>query len=112
MSDQLDRLVARLKAWKPPEPDEERAYIIGAVPPQVRVVIKGVPPCLWCGEPVYHLSMDGPLVCGSCDMGCNKDGSRWTSEEYIARCEHFRKSVEEYRCKPDTVCTPAKLTLV
>lgn len=42
--------------------------------PPLRVVHEGVPPCLYCGEPVIRMSTDGPLVCGPCD--CN-GGAVW-----------------------------------
>lgn len=36
--------------------------------PPLSVEHEGPPPCLYCGEPVTRPSMDGPLVCGPCDM--------------------------------------------
>ena len=55
----------------PPLPDETRSYYITrsllGMPP-MRVDYTGTPPCLWCGEPVWSPSMDGPLVCPPCDM--------------------------------------------
>ena len=99
MIDQLDRMAAYASAWKPPAPDEDRAYIIGHGPFRIKVTIKGVPPCLWCAEPVTELSCDGPLVCCWCDCGSNKDGSKWTDEQYMRRREHFQKMVTEYKAR-------------
>ena len=62
---------------------------------QVTVEYEGIPPCLWCGEPVKSPSMDGPLVCPLCDMGRNKDGSKWTQGQYDEKRAHFVKVVEE-----------------
>jgi hypothetical protein len=63
----------------------------------IEVVIDGAPPCLYCGEPVTAPSTDGPLVCCSCDCGCNRDGSRWTAEQARDRRLHFQRKVDEYR---------------
>lgn len=82
-------------SW-PPKPDEEREYTIGSLG-SIQVKIKGVPPCLWCGEPVLHESMDGPLVCPACDCGNNKDGSKWSTEEYQKHRAHLLASVAKYR---------------
>jgi hypothetical protein len=30
-------------------------------------------PCMWCGKIVTEPSMDGPGVCGRCDMGYKVD---------------------------------------
>jgi DNA-directed RNA polymerase subunit RPC12/RpoP len=80
----------------PPGPKELRTYIIQAKP-KIRVTYQGIPPCLWCGEPVNYLSMDGPLVCPYCDSGKNKDGSKWTLREYQVHLNHFKESVAEIR---------------
>lgn len=69
----------------------------GVFTPAVYVEIDGVPPCLYCGEPVERPSMDGPLVCASCDCGRNKDGTSWTSEQAKERYAHFGRMLEEYR---------------
>ena len=63
----------------------------------IEVEIDGVPPCLFCGEPVARPSTDGPLVCGACDCGRNRDGSKWTEEQAEARYAHWRAMVAEYR---------------
>jgi hypothetical protein len=63
----------------------------------LEVEIEGVPPCLFCGEPVTSPSMDGPLVCGACDCGRNRGGSKWTEAEAEERYAHRRSKVAEYR---------------
>jgi len=63
----------------------------------LEVEIDGVPPCLFCGEPVTSPSMDGPLVCGACDCGRNRGGSKWTEEQAEERYAHRRSKVAEYR---------------
>jgi hypothetical protein len=78
-----------------PAPDESRTYYIGMFP-GVKVTIVGVPPCLWCAAPVLRPSMDGPLVCATCDCGINPDGSQWTAQEYAMRRRHFEDTVEQY----------------
>ena len=74
-------------------------YIIsqGLLRPLLEVEIDGVPPCLFCGEPVERASMDGPLVCGACDCGNNRDGSRWTDEQARERYAHRRSMIVTYR---------------
>ncbi len=69
----------------------------GLLRPALEVEIEGVPPCLFCGDPVTSPSMDGPLVCGRCDCGRNPDGSRWTEEQAEVRYAHRRSKVAEYR---------------
>jgi hypothetical protein len=69
----------------------------GLLRPALEVEIDGVPPCLFCGESVTSPSMDGPLVCGSCDRGRNRDGSKWTEEQAEARYAHRRAKVAEYK---------------
>jgi len=71
-------------------------YCIRSRPP-IEVEIDGVPSCLYCGDSVIHRSMDGPLVCVWCDMGCDRDGARWTLERATERYRHFRERVEEAR---------------
>jgi len=56
----------------------------------------GVPPCLYCGEPVESPSMDGPLVCGPCDCGNNRDGTDWTFRENQERHKHFKHVLETH----------------
>lgn len=86
--------------YEPPGPDEVRTYFINrTLDAPIRVEIKGVPPCLWCGVPVTEPSADGPLVCPHCDMGVNKDGTRWTNADYMERREQFKRSVEEYAAR-------------
>ncbi len=63
----------------------------------LEVEIDGVPPCLFCGDPVTRPSMDGPLVCGTCDCGNNRDGSKWTKAQAEERYAHRRSKVAEYR---------------
>ncbi len=58
--------------------------------PPLRVDHEGPPPCLWCGEPVLSPSMDGPLVCGLCDMG--RLGEHWMN--YSARKQHLRYCID------------------
>lgn len=65
----------------------------------LKVEIEGVPPCLYCAEPVHSPSCDGPLVCALCDMGSNRDGSKWTEEQSEERHAHFRKVIAEYLAK-------------
>ena len=69
----------------------------GLLRPPIEVEIEGPPPCLFCGTPVIEPSMNGPLVCGPCDMGRNPDGSRWTHAQARARNEHCRVEVARYR---------------
>jgi hypothetical protein len=63
----------------------------------IEVEIEAPPPCLFCGEPVVHPSMDGPLVCGSCDCGRNRDGSKWTEAQAEERWAHRKAQVAKYR---------------
>jgi uncharacterized Zn finger protein (UPF0148 family) len=65
--------------------------------PDLCVEYKYPPPCLYCNEPVVSPSADGPLVCPSCDCGYNKDWSKWTTEENIARHKNFAKKINEIR---------------
>ncbi len=63
----------------------------------IEVEIEFPPPCLYCGTPVTLPSMDGPLVCALCDCGCNRDGSKWTEEQYKARHAHCKAMIAKYR---------------
>jgi hypothetical protein len=63
----------------------------------IEIEIESPPPCLYCGTPVTRPSMDGPLVCGPCDMGRNADGSKWTGEQARERRSYFRTKINEYR---------------
>ena len=75
-----------------------KTYYISQFPrPSIEIEIEGVPPCLFCGEPVSRPSMDGPLVCGACDCGSNRDGSKWTSAQSDARWQHRLEQVAKYR---------------
>src|SRR5579872_601296 len=69
----------------------------GMFKPPLEVKIEEPPPCLFCGESVTCPSMDGPLVCGSCDCGRNRDGSRWTDEEGERAWSHCRAQIAKYR---------------
>lgn len=69
----------------------------GLQKPPLEVEIEAPPPCLFCGEPVTSPSMDGPLVCGSCDCGCNRDGSKWTAEESARAWGRRREQIAKYR---------------
>jgi hypothetical protein len=69
----------------------------GLLQPPLEVEIEGAPPCLFCGESVYHPSTAGPLVCSSCDCGRNRDGSSWTAAQSRARHAHFRAKIDGYR---------------
>lgn len=71
----------------------------GLLYPALEVEIDGVPPCLLCGEPVARPSMGGPLICGPCDCGNNREGSRWTPEQAKERYAHFRTRVAAYRAQ-------------
>ena len=63
----------------------------------IQVEIEGPPPCLFCGEPVTRPSMDGPLVCGSCDCGRDRDGSKWSEAQSEERWAQRRAQVAKYR---------------
>jgi hypothetical protein len=65
----------------------------------IEVEIESPPPCLYCGTPVTRPSMDGPLVCGPCDMGRNADGSKWTGAQARERRVHFCTRINEYRAQ-------------
>lgn len=76
-------------------------YYISQSPfgPPLQVEIEGTPPCLFCGEHILLPSMDGPdgpLVCGSCDAGRNRDGSKWTQRQSKERWEQRSSQVEKY----------------
>lgn len=68
----------------------------GLFRPALQVELDGTPPCLWCGDLVTSPSMDGPLICGACDCGRNKDGSKWTAEQYAERCRHRAAMMAKY----------------
>lgn len=63
----------------------------------IYVDIDGDPPCLYCGELVSSPSMDGPLVCGACDCGRNRDGTRWSEDRARERHAHFARMIATYR---------------
>ncbi len=54
-------------------------------------------PCLYCGLPVGHLSMGGPLVCPSCDCGHHRDGTRWTLHDAILKHARAREALAELK---------------
>lgn len=39
-------------------------------------------PCIICEEPVGEASMGGTVVCPACDCGRNRDGTKWTNQQY------------------------------
>ena len=39
-------------------------------------------PCRICGLPVEEASMGGTDVCPWCDCGNNRDGTKWTWQQY------------------------------
>ena len=55
------------------------------------------PECLYCGKKNFEPSMDGPLVCGLCDMGINEDGSKWTVAQWAKMNDRFAHRVGEIR---------------
>jgi len=57
----------------------------------------GDPPCLFCNEPVTSPSTDGPLICGWCDCGGNRDGTNWTSEQREERWANRIKRTDEIK---------------
>jgi hypothetical protein len=63
----------------------------GLLRPLIEVDLDPPPPC-----------MDGPLVCAWCDCGSNRDGSRWTSAQNLARHAHWITKVAEYRERAPT----------
>jgi hypothetical protein len=69
----------------------------GLARPPIEVDLDEPPPCLFCAAPVTRPSMDGPLVCGSCDCGCNRDGTKWTQKQADDRWAHRRAKIVEYR---------------
>lgn len=83
----------------------------GLLNPPLEVEIEEPPPCLFCGIPVMHPSMDGPLVCGACDCGHNSDGSRWTDEDQARAWNRRRMQIAKYReasAKKQADQTPGK----
>ncbi len=44
-------------------------------------------PCIICGEPVGNASMGGTVICPACDCGKNRDGTKWTDEQYKQYCK-------------------------
>lgn len=79
-------------------PDEWRTYVIPRFlkASDIHVRIQGTPPCFHCGKPVIFESMDGPLVCGNCDMGLNAEGKTKTQEQYVAGWKHFGEMMDKY----------------
>jgi hypothetical protein len=77
-----------------------RRYQLGGIfGPLITLEIPYPPPCMYCGVlvPYEHRSMDGPLVCGPCDMGQRKDGQQKTTEEWQAGQEHAKAYIDRYR---------------
>jgi hypothetical protein len=56
--------------------------------------------CIYCEQPVSHMSMSGPAVCGSCDCGCHADGSRWTPSEAFALYAKANRRLDELPTDP------------
>ena len=54
------------------------------------------PPCMMCGDPVESPSTAGPLVCGRCDCGLNRDGKPLSWQEEKARDKHIREYLKRY----------------
>jgi hypothetical protein len=73
-------------------------YLIdqGLFDPPLEIDLEEPPPCLFCGKPVHHPSMDGPLVCAWCDCGTNHDGTHWTPAQNRERWKHRRTKIAEY----------------
>jgi hypothetical protein len=70
----------------------------GLLKPLLEIEIEETPPpCLFCGEPVAHPSMGGPLICGACDCGHNQDGSKWTEAQAQEYYRHRKDQVARYR---------------
>ena len=69
----------------------------GTMQTPIEVDVDGVPPCLFCGEPVTSPSMGGPLVCGACDGERNHDGTRWTGAQALERYSHRRDKIAKYQ---------------
>ena len=61
----------------------------------LEVEYDGDPPCLFCNEPVTSPSTDGPLICGACDCGMNKDGTTWTNEQSSERWANRESKIKE-----------------
>ncbi len=57
---------------------------------------EGQPECLFCGEPVTEPSADGPGVCGWCDCGCHRNGTKWTYQEYRKFQQTANAKLEEW----------------
>lgn len=75
-----------------PKPEMKSAFLMHQGKPWLRYSWpEGTnPPCFQCGVTVFHPSMDGPLVCPSCDMG-----KTWMS--FRARERFERSSVLKIR---------------
>lgn len=61
------------------------------------VEYEGIPPCLYCDKPVTSPSTDGPLVCPTCDMGCNENGKKWTIEENKQMHINFANKIKDMK---------------
>lgn len=47
--------------------------------------------CVYCEQPVGALSTGGPAVCPSCDCGNNRDGSKWTSDDFYRQARNANR---------------------
>lgn len=56
--------------------------------------------CVYCEQPVGELSYGGPAVCGSCDCGINRDGSRWTSDDFNRQAKNAHRRFDEMPADP------------
>lgn len=81
----------------------------GFLQPPLEIEIEGPPPCLFCGKLVHEPSMNGPLVCPSCDCGRNTDGSRWTNSEAHERHAHYAAAIAAYRTMIEAKRPPKSL---
>lgn len=53
--------------------------------------------CIYCEEPVKSLSMGGPALCGACDCGMHKDGTKWSHQEYPALLARARRNLDNLK---------------
>jgi hypothetical protein len=63
----------------------------------VTLNIEGIPPCLYCDQPVVAVSTSDPLICVNCALGRNADGSWWSAEDISKRHEHFDETINKLR---------------
>lgn len=50
--------------------------------------------CIYCEQPVVEASMDGTAICPWCDCGVNRDGTKWTPQEWQQRFTNARRRLE------------------